>query len=168
MIEKLRYGIYEEGLKNLIADLPDNLVMAEIGCWIGESALLFLNSGKVDQFFAVDIWRRSIGEKYFDKNLKGRKITKLKMPMNKAISYLPSLDFVYIDGSHSYKWVKDDILSSLKVIKKGGIIAGHDYSSKYKDRVVKAVNEILGVPDKIYKDNSWLKYEKSIPDSKRI
>lgn len=38
-----------------------------------------------------------------------------------------SLDFVYIDGNHEIPWVLDDIYWWNTKVKKGGIIAGHDF-----------------------------------------
>lgn len=38
-----------------------------------------------------------------------------------------SLDFVYIDGNHAYKYVLKDIKNWYPKIRKGGIIAGHDF-----------------------------------------
>jgi hypothetical protein len=38
-----------------------------------------------------------------------------------------SLDFVYIDGNHGFKYVTEDIFEWSKKVKKGGIISGHDY-----------------------------------------
>ena len=38
-----------------------------------------------------------------------------------------SLDFVYIDGNHLFKYVIEDIWEWSKKIKVGGVIAGHDY-----------------------------------------
>ncbi len=38
-----------------------------------------------------------------------------------------SLDFVYIDGHHGFKYVSEDIWEWSKKVKKGGIISGHDY-----------------------------------------
>lgn len=38
-----------------------------------------------------------------------------------------SLDFVYIDGNHAYKWVKEDIKLWWPKLRKGGVLAGHDY-----------------------------------------
>jgi len=38
-----------------------------------------------------------------------------------------SLDFVYIDANHDYPFVMDDIVTWSKKIRKGGILAGHDY-----------------------------------------
>jgi len=38
-----------------------------------------------------------------------------------------SLDFVYIDGHHGFKWVTEDIYEWSKKVKIGGIVSGHDY-----------------------------------------
>ena len=44
-----------------------------------------------------------------------------------------SLDFVFIDADHQYKYVKEDIDLWLPKIRKGGIILGHDYYLKKAD-----------------------------------
>lgn len=54
-----------------------------------------------------------------------------------------SLDFVYIDGNHEYKYVKEDIELWTPKVRKGGIVAGDDY---YMTRagnmgVIQAVND---------------------------
>jgi len=41
-----------------------------------------------------------------------------------------SLDFAYIDGNHANPWVSDDIFGWYKKLKRGGILAGHDYTKK--------------------------------------
>lgn len=38
-----------------------------------------------------------------------------------------SLDAVYIDGNHSFKYVAEDICEWIKKVKPGGWICGHDY-----------------------------------------
>ncbi len=38
-----------------------------------------------------------------------------------------SLDFIYIDGDHSYEGAKRDIKLWFPKVKKGGLVAGHDY-----------------------------------------
>lgn len=38
-----------------------------------------------------------------------------------------SLDFVYIDGNHSFQHVVNDLCEWEKKVKVGGIVAGHDY-----------------------------------------
>ncbi len=55
------------------------------------------------------------------------KIIFIKEKSSDALSKIPSnLDFVYIDGNHAYKFVKEDIENYYKKIRKGGILSGHD------------------------------------------
>ena len=42
-----------------------------------------------------------------------------------------SLDFVYIDGDHSFDAVMCDLIEWTKRVKPGGIVSGHDYLKKY-------------------------------------
>lgn len=51
-----------------------------------------------------------------------------------------SIDFVYIDGLHSFDAVKADLEGWYDKVKTNGIIAGHDYSEKDWIGVVMAVN----------------------------
>lgn len=54
------------------------------------------------------------------------------------------LDFVYIDANHDDPWVTEDITEWAKKVKKGGVVAGHDYgrvrSIDDRYRVLQAVN----------------------------
>ena len=38
-----------------------------------------------------------------------------------------SLDFVFIDGNHSFRYAVDDIAEWSKKVRPGGIVSGHDY-----------------------------------------
>lgn len=52
------------------------------------------------------------------------------------------VDFVYIDASHEYKDVQADLKAWLPVVRKGGILAGHDYGDgRNPNEVIKAVDE---------------------------
>lgn len=55
-----------------------------------------------------------------------------------------SLDFVYIDANHELPFVMHDIIEWSKKVRRGGIVAGHDYykSTRFdtKNHVVYAVN----------------------------
>ncbi len=53
------------------------------------------------------------------------------------------LDFVYIDGDHTYEAVKDDINAWLPKVRKGGIIGGHDYNHRRIPGVKQAVDELF-------------------------
>lgn len=62
-----------------------------------------------------------------------------------SVSYLSELhegelDFVYIDADHSYNGVRLDLFASLRKIKPGGYIMGHDYTPQFPG-VVRAVDE---------------------------
>jgi len=50
-----------------------------------------------------------------------------------------SVDMVFIDGDHSYEGVKKDILNYKPLIRKGGLLCGHDYGTTVKE----AVDELL-------------------------
>jgi len=163
---------YEKGLRVLASYLPKNTVMAEIGSYTGESTSIFLDSGNIKTLYAIDPWTQwSWEQEYdatcytnfeqvenlFDKRVKGDpRLVKLKMTINEAKEYMPpQLDFIYIDGNHDYEPVKNDIIESLKLIKPGGIIAGHDYNAL---GVRQAVDELLGRVDFHFIDDSWFKY----------
>ncbi len=68
-----------------------------------------------------------------------------------------SLDFVFIDADHSYEGCKADIEAWSPKVRKGGMVAGHDYNSKWPG-VIKAVTEC--VPGAIIShDSVWLKFK---------
>lgn len=51
------------------------------------------------------------------------------------------IDFVWVDGDHSYKQCKKDIKNYLPLIKNDGFIGGHDYGSASFEGVKRAVDE---------------------------
>jgi predicted O-methyltransferase YrrM len=52
-----------------------------------------------------------------------------------------SLDFVYIDGNHSYEYVATDLRRWSPKVRSGGIVAGHDFYNFRHAGVVDAVTE---------------------------
>jgi predicted O-methyltransferase YrrM len=169
----MREGQYLSGLQNMIDSLPHHLTMVEIGSYAGTSAEMFLRSGKVDHLSCVDAWTTGYddndvasssdmdaAEKEFDAKVSPyRNITKLKMWSQDAAAKFEdgSLDLVYIDGEHTYEGVKRDIELFLPKIKPGGIISGHDYYRYDWACVVDAVDEMLGKPEEIFVDTSWIR-----------
>ena len=64
------------------------------------------------------------------------------------------LDFVYIDGYHTYEAVCEDIQRWRPKIKSGGKIGGHDY---HHPAIVKAVEENFPKTYvEVYDDFSWI------------
>ena len=51
-----------------------------------------------------------------------------------------SLDFVYIDGAHTFDYVMEDIITWARRVRKGGIVSGHDYYRFRDAGVVQAVD----------------------------
>jgi cephalosporin hydroxylase len=167
-VDRMRDYQYTKGLKNLIEYLPKNITMIEIGSYMGESTKMFLDSNKFSKIYVVDPWETiyfpfdnkgrsdyALAEKIFDETIKDdSRVIKYKMTSTKASSILPKVDFIYIDGNHEYKEVLNDINISLKLVKPGGYIAGHDYSI---EGVQKAVKETIGNIDHKFEDDSWIK-----------
>ena len=55
-----------------------------------------------------------------------------------------SVDAVFIDADHRYEHVRADIAAWLPKVRRGGMIAGHDYESREFPGVVQAVKETFG------------------------
>jgi len=62
-------------------------------------------------------------------NLKPYNVTILRMPSMEGVQRFAdrSLDFVYIDGNHEFDYCCPDIIYWAKKVKRGGIVAVHDY-----------------------------------------
>jgi hypothetical protein len=68
-----------------------------------------------------------------------------------------SLDFVYIDGNHQFKYVAEDLATWSSKLKKGGILAGHDYIYT-NPRTQAGICHVIYVVDaftKAYKIGNW-------------
>lgn len=70
------------------------------------------------------------------------KVIWIYKPSVEAALYIPTatLDFVYIDGDHTYEGVLSDLKSYYPKVVKGGLVSGHDYASP---GVSKAVGEFM-------------------------
>lgn len=59
--------------------------------------------------------------------------------------FFNTVDFIFIDGSHSYEYVKNDSAIALKLLREGkGIILWHDYDTVWEG-VTQAMNELYSV-----------------------
>lgn len=154
-------------------------IMIEIGSFTGESTVLFAEKFKkviaIDPFIPyVNKKQKSSLRKYrqdrwdwiyseFIKRIYPFKNIKLIQKLSDdAVSDIRNLvDFVYIDGEHTYKQCKKDIENYLPLIKKEGYIGGHDYGTF--PGVTQSVNEVLGIPDALFgNDGNWVKKKSNI------
>lgn len=71
-----------------------------------------------------------------------------------------SIDFVYIDGHHGFKYVTEDIFEWSKKVRKGGVISGHDYAySKVKKNenqpYILQVKYVIDAYTKAFRIDNW-------------
>jgi len=120
-------------------------VGAEIGTDRGLYAEVLCKNNPGVKLFCIDPWK--VYHKYADMkdqrvlNINYRNTIKRLSPYNVeiikkssmgAIKYFKpeSLDFVYIDGNHAYDYVLQDCKEWSKIVRKGGIVSGHDYTTR--------------------------------------
>ena len=119
---------------------------AEIGVDRGTFSSFMFKSIPNLHMLLVDPWRRrQRGESRYDSTLlrmKDKNATIIKEQSHLAVRDIPdgSLDFVYIDGDHTFDFVMMDIILWAPKVKEGGVIAGHDYYHFRRAGVIKAVD----------------------------
>lgn len=62
-----------------------------------------------------------------------------------------SIDLFFIDGAHSYEYVKNDTLQSLECVKRGGVLCWHDYGRSGVNGVSKWLHEWRSQGKQIYR-----------------
>jgi predicted O-methyltransferase YrrM len=143
----------------------DGQRFVEVGSWLGRSAAYMaveiINSGKRIEFTCVDPWEDGgpdLRDTEHYKNLGVRQVYDLfrmniepvianvkmmRMDSVTAASYFEdgSVDFLMLDGDHSYQAVSRDIHAWLPKMAVRGVISGDDYTWPGVER---AVQERLG------------------------
>ena len=162
-----------EGLLQMISELPNKGTMIEIGTFTGESTVLFGDHfenvigidpmlpdyDKADETSKFNF--NEVFDMFVDRIKEYDNISLVQKTSDDAVNDFEdeSFDFVYIDGIHTYDQVKKDIQNYLPLVKKGGVIGGHDYvNGGHLVGVYNAVNEMFGKPDKVFVDRSWIKF----------
>lgn len=135
---------------NFYKDILDRFTgpahFVEIGVYKGRSAAFMaveiINSGKDIKLDCVDPWdgRAEPGHGYRAGDHTYEAFLHRMHPVMSVIRPVrlssvdaaktyqdDSLDFVFIDATHTYDAVKEDITAWLPKVKRGGILAGHDY-----------------------------------------
>lgn len=132
----------------------------EVGMWCGENSESLLTRYLRLELIGVDPYDDTIPCKNKISFQKAERLAVLRLaPYWERFRWLKlhsedafplftdaSFDFVFIDADHRYEGVKADILGWMPKVKKGGIIAGHDYKvpGRRHPGVKRAVNEIFG------------------------
>ncbi len=152
-----------------LKSLPKNGVGAEIGVHLGDFSHLILDIAQPKKLYLIDPWKAFQSEEYqeswygqstpqsamderhqgvcsrFQSRIQQGQVEVLRQFSNTALSSLAdeSLDFVYIDGDHTYEGAKQDLELSFAKLKKGGLMTGDDYGPGdwWQGGVKKAVDE---------------------------
>lgn len=113
-------------------------VGCEVGVFDGRNAVNILNSIPNVKLYLVDPFcdydgcrivrgnRIKVARDRAHRAIGNRAIFIEKMSED-CFKEMPELDFVYIDGNHSYDFAMLDILMWSRRVRKGGIVSGHDY-----------------------------------------
>lgn len=145
---------------------------AEIGVWRGEFSARFCEANPQLHLLCVDPWKpykgwldtknslspeegaRFIGEAFrmAKERLKPFNATLVRKFSVNAAKTVPdgSLDFIFIDGNHSYDAVTEDLETWSPKVRSGGFVSGHDYRvfpNKPFIHVVRAVNDFTAKHD---------------------
>ena len=121
--------------------------VVEIGTYKGENAKQMFKHLEIDEAYLIDPYKeysdgRHDGcqnykkEIYLQKAKKmahkllqsHRNVTWIEMFSDKAVEVISTVDFIYIDGEHTYDQVMKDLENYYPKLDKCGIIAGHDIS----------------------------------------
>ena len=159
-----------------------NTTMIEIGSYMGESTMLFASSQIFDKIYTIEPHE---GHEIFNENhgyswelvkqqfeINTRYFDNISLISDYSYNVVDtfednSIDFIYIDANHLYESVKQDLTLYYPKVKPGGYIGGHDYQKDWPG-VVTAIHEIIGYPEKVFDDGSWIKQKPKKISQKRL
>lgn len=130
--------------------LPKSARLVEIGSYIGASSLMIAKGvSKNSILYCVDTWNNDAMTEgnwdtlaMFNKNTTSvsNRIKTIKSTSIEAAKLINEpLDFIFIDGDHSYEGVKADVMTWFPKLKQNGIIVMHDVG--WAEGVMKVVEE---------------------------
>jgi len=148
-------GIYDDAINRF-----NNSIFVEIGTWKGRSAIYMAEkikeSKKNIKFYTIDIFEykgeyesfKGESDSFYDEVLQNVEPVKEFITVLKGFSVDicnqfedESIDFLFLDGDHSYEGVKNELELWFPKVKLGGIISGHDYTQPCG--VKRAVDETI-------------------------
>ena len=155
----------------------------EIGVNNGENMFSLLDKGnKKLKMYGVDPYKvqpdNTLYEQHIDQEYNDESLSMLKKQVLKEALKFPnlemiidrsdnaskqfdkeSIDFVFIDGDHSYESVKNDINCWTPIVQEDGLIMGHDYNWGDVARAVgESFTEVWLWPDNIWAASKvWLR-----------
>lgn len=166
---------YEDVYDDFAKRALDGDCIVEVGCLLGRSACYLgtkiKQSRKRISVLCVDVWPstykincggpRDVEAPFetFLANIRQADLLDVIIPIRSPSLVAASLvrndlACVFIDGDHSYEGCRDDIVAWLPKVRRGGILAGHDYSDTFPG-VIKATNELFGERLRFVSKQCW-------------
>lgn len=162
---------YQNVYRLMVDKCEPNGTIVELGAWKGRSsAFLVVEAKNKSPNISINIIDTWLGSEEHTDEMKYNLYEKFKsnmgrldglykehrMTTDEAVSLFEdaSLDGVFIDADHSYEAVKKDIANWMPKVRKGGILAGHDYIQTFEG-VIRAVNE--SISDFVTMEQCWIK-----------
>jgi len=154
--------------------------IVEIGVWKGELSKMIIEQCNPEYFMMVDPllveynhfegYSCTMGEKpktqrqldNISKRLEKYDADFMRMTSVEASQLVPeeSVDFVFIDGLHTYDAITEDIQLWLPKIKHGGMLAGDDFKGgKYAKVVQRAIDDTVGLRNVNNKLKVWYHFK---------
>jgi len=126
--------------EDIVQMLPSNLNMAEVGVWKGDFSDNLLKTIP-KKLYLIDAWKNMfdsnnqtdefdiIKKEVYDKFGSNDRVNIIEGDSQESAEHLDdsSMDFIYIDASHRFPNVYEDIKMYATKIKSGGILMGHDW-----------------------------------------
>ena len=128
------------------------VIAIEIGILDGKNSKGILRNLDVKRIYLIDPYEKYTGyekdadhlnlklaEKISKKRLEKyhQKIVWIKELSEKGIKKIKEMvDFIYVDGNHEYDYVMKDLILGWKILKKEGVLSGHDIQYSGVSRAV--------------------------------
>ena len=127
-------GVYRGWNAKVMCDRIPNLKLFAVDFWKGYSAKR--TQKKQDRYLRQ-------AKRHLRNHIKNKSVKLIRKASMAAVKDFEdeSLDFVYIDSNHNFDVVMEDIIEWSKKLRPGGIMSGHDYYRRERERgVILAVN----------------------------
>ena len=126
--------------------------MIEVGVRDGRTTFYLLDNCPSLTIYGVDLntnlfYNDTVKQKY------GDRLVPVQGDSSRVADKCPQVDLVFIDGDHSYKGCKKDILAYEPKLKPNGVLCGHDYDFVGVNKAVNELVDIIGVGP----NNVWYK-----------
>jgi predicted O-methyltransferase YrrM len=159
---------------------PPALCVVEIGSYCGGSTVVIARTAArrapgarvfaIEPFSAEGARYQRNYESLFDANVAdwsvGTTIEKVRTTSDAAApGWKRPIDFLYVDGDHSYDAVVRDVRNFVPFVREGGVFAFHDYKPG-KDGVRRAVDELVApYHAKLFQAGSLAVFRKRAPSA---